>query len=123
MAGNTEGNKNDKILSFNTLSTENSPQPLQIDNENVKLKCKLDTVQSKLLNISQELSTIDSISVTNTQLESGQYLNIFNRYQVLNTIIITNNHLCVHILNNYYLCSANRKNYLLNRLKIQDLCY
>lgn len=94
LAGNTKGN-NEKILSFNTLSTDtasNSPQPLQIENENlVKLKSKLDTVQSKLLNISQKLLIIDSARVTNTQLESGQYLNIFNRYQVLYTIIITNN--------------------------------
>lgn len=68
----------------NTISK--SPQPLQIENC-IKSKCKIDNHHHKP-SYTEKKSTIDSSIIMNPQLASEQYINIFNRYQVLLTIII-----------------------------------
>lgn len=80
--GITEEIKNTKILSHSPSITDtvcNSPQTKKI--LNVKNVCKTDTSQNSLPHNSLKLPAVDSENVLH--LASEQYINIFNRYQVL----------------------------------------
>ncbi|KAL5244805.1 hypothetical protein ACI65C_012215 [Semiaphis heraclei] len=74
---NKDETKLEKILFLNNLFTDTVSQPLETD-EVVNSDCK---VKSKLSYNVHTLSTDNPTIVTNFQLASEQYINIFNRYQ------------------------------------------
>lgn len=58
-------------------------------NKVLKSKCKVDAVPpTKTPNDSQKLFTVEPCLTKNLQLETEQYINIFNRYQVYKENII-----------------------------------
>lgn len=81
---NKDETKLEKILFLNNLFTDTVSQPLETD-EVVNSDCK---VKSKLSYNVHTLSTDNPTIVTNFQLASEQYINIFNRYQVFHVIMI-----------------------------------
>lgn len=87
----------------------------------IQSKHKIDVVQSELLDSPHSISAISSMK--NSELLSEQYLNVFNRYQVLHamTIIIVVIAYKITFIQNLF--RAIQKKILLNVLKIQNRYY
>lgn len=67
--------------SFSNIVSKLSPSLQQEDV--VKNECEVNANQPKLSNNSHTISASDSKNVIDCQLASDQYINIFNRYQVI----------------------------------------